>query len=150
LHLEGLLARMLRGRSLLVLARQTEAHLIRHRECLPAISRDRVGQMVTQLGDRKSSMRRAAMHQLAKLGSVVTPHLTAALERSDLDTEQKVRIETLLSRSKRCDADTPASLACLLSADRAHWQLMADRMDHSEWLAANEHVRRCGLDVLKR
>ncbi len=146
MHLDALTSRMLRGRNLIAIARQTEAHMVRSADRLPAISRDQVQQLVDQLGSRKSASRRLAMKQLAVMGTAVTPHLTAALQRPDLDAEQIARIETVLSRSARYDEDTPASLACLLSADRAHWQLMARRMNRSEWLAANDHVRRCGLD----
>lgn len=150
LHLDSLTSRMLRGRSLIAIARQTEAYMLGRPDRLPAISRDRVLRLVDQLGSRTSASRRSAMKQLAEMGTAVTPHLTAALGRPDLDAEQIARIEQLLSRPARCDEDTPASLACLLSADRAHWQMMARRMNRSEWLAANDHVRRCGLDTLTR
>ncbi len=150
LHLNALTGRMLRGRSLVAIARHTEAYMLDRPHRLPAISRDHVLRLVDQLGSRKSATRRSAMQQLRRMGTAVTPHLTAALQQSDLDAEQIARIEHLLSRPARCDEDTPASLACLLSADRAHWQMMARRMNRNEWLAANDHVRRCGLDTLTR
>lgn len=149
-HVNALIGRMLQGRDLIELAGQTESYLLRNAEQLMAISRERVQQLITQLGARQCSKRRAAMRQLVAMGTAVTPHLAAALEQPNLDAEQIARLKVLLDRSPRFDEDTPASLACLLSADQAHWQLMAKRMTHSEWLAANNHVRRCGLETLRR
>lgn len=150
IHLESLLTRMLRGRSLLQVARRTEAHLRQHSDGLKPIPSQQISQLVYKLGSAKASDRRLAQFKLAELGSVAIPLLLEALKRGSLDAEQRTRIESLVARTRRLDEDTPASLACRLSTDRAHWQIMASRMRSSELIAANRHLRRCGLPEIRR
>jgi len=141
---------MLRGRSLIELTKRTEAFLQQNAAQLSAVSTDQVNMLVDQLSAPKSSKRRAAAIELTQLGTSAIPYLNAALRRNDLDVEQVARIQRLISRCPRIDEDTPSSLACLLSTDRAHWQILAKRMNRSQWIAANDHIRRCGLETLQR
>lgn len=150
IHVDALITRMLRGRSLIELTRRTEAYLQQNSAELSVVTRKEVDELVNQLAASKSSERRAAMTQLKKHGTSVIAFLKTALDRNDLDTEQVARIRSVIARCPRMDEDTPSSLACLLSTDREHWQILADNMSQAQWIAANEHVRRCGLDSLRR
>ncbi|MCC9600490.1 hypothetical protein LOC67_07950 [Stieleria sp. JC731] len=147
-HLESLLARMLRGRSMITLTRNTEAYLRDNTHMLTTVSRDRVNDLVNQLKSPKSSLRRAAVRQLSSYGSSAVPLLRSTLARHDLDPEQQARIKSILANRVRIDDDTPTSLAQLLAADRDHWQILARRMDQTQFVAANDHVLRCGLESL--
>lgn len=150
IHVETLLSRMLQGRSLIELTQRTERYLRNHSHELFFVSSDQVNRWIDQLRSPKSAKRRAATIKLTRFGTSAIPFLSAALERNDLDAEQRSRIETLITRCPRIDEDTPSSLACLLSTDREHWQIMAQRMNQTEWIAANDHIRRCGLELLTR
>ncbi|QEG00906.1 hypothetical protein Mal15_49820 [Stieleria maiorica] len=150
IHLDMLISRMLLGRSVIDLAHRTEAFLQQNASRLIIVSADEVNALIDQLRAAKSSQRRAATTALAGFGTSAIPYLTTALGRSDLDVEQRARIRMLISRGPRIDEDTPSSLACLLSTDRQHWQIMAKKMNRDQWIAANDHVRRCGLDALTR
>ncbi|MCO8122270.1 hypothetical protein NHH03_11010 [Stieleria sp. TO1_6] len=150
IHVEELSTRMLRGRSLIALTGRTETYLRTHVKRLAVVSADDVNQLIDQLKSPKIARRRAAVIKLCSLGSVALPHLSAALVHGDLDPEQTTRIKSILSRCPRMDEDTVTSLAYLLSTDRQHWQILSQRMDQSEWIAANAHIRKCGLDDLTR
>lgn len=150
IHVESLISRMLRGRSLIEMTHRTERYLQANAAKISVVSTDHVNELIDQLRSAKSSCRRAAAIELTRLGTSIIPYLTAALERSDLDVEQVARVEALIARCPRIDEDTPSSLACLLASDRDHWQIMAKKMSHKQWIAANDHVRRCGLDALTR
>lgn len=147
-HLESILARILRGRSVTELTRRTENYLRQNTHLLSTVSRDQVNDLVDQMKSTKSAHRRAAVRELASYGSCVVPLLRSSLTRNDLDAEQRARIQSLLASRTRVDEDTPSSLAQLLAVDREHWQILAKRMDQSQWLVANDHVMRCGLESL--
>lgn len=150
IHMESLVSRMLLGRSVIELTRRTEQFLQRNTNRLSIVTADRVDALIEQLRSPSSATRRRAAKALAKYGTSITPFLTSALRRHDLDVEQVARIQSLIRRNPRIDEDTASSLAYLLSGDRAHWQIMARKMDQTEWIAANDHVRRCGLAELTR
>jgi hypothetical protein len=150
IHVDALLSRMLLGRSLIELTKRTEIYLRKNSDQLSIVSSDQINELIDQMRSQKSSQRRAAAIKLTQFGTSAIPFLSAALERSDLDAEQRTRIKMLIARCPRVDEDTPSSLACLLSTDRSHWQIMAKRMNQTEWLAANDHIRRCGLERLTR
>ncbi|WP_182870278.1 hypothetical protein [Stieleria mannarensis] len=150
IHLDMLISRMLLGRSVIELAHRTETFLQQNASRLAIVSAAEVNALIDQLQAGKSSQRRAATTALAGIGTSAIPYLCTALERGDLDVEQRARIRMLISRCPRIDEDTPSSLACLLSTDRQHWQIMAKKMNRDQWIAANDHVRRCGLDALTR
>ncbi|WP_372895750.1 hypothetical protein [Stieleria sp.] len=150
IHFDILISRMLLGRSVIELTRRTEAFLQDNATTLTVVSSDDVDRFIDQLGSAKHSQRRGAAVELAGLGTSAIPYLTTALTRTDLDVEQRARIHMLISRCPRTDEDTPSSLACLLSTDRDHWQIMAKKMNQTQWIAANAHIRRCGLDALTR
>ncbi|MCA9136149.1 MAG: hypothetical protein KDB00_05305 [Planctomycetales bacterium] len=150
IHIESLISRMLRGRSIIDMTRRTEQYLQENSAELAVVSSHRVDDLIEQLKAAKHSKRRAAATELAQLGTSIIPYLKSALQRDDLDVEQATRIKSLISRCPRFDEDTPSSLACLLSSDRDHWQIMAKKMGHEQWIAANDHIRRCGLDALTR
>jgi hypothetical protein len=149
-HLEELITRLLRGRSPMELAERTERFLVRHVGTLTYISRDEVRELVDQLAASKSSARRAAAIKLQRMGTRVVPHLQRHLRREGLEPEQIARIQVLLKSFPLIDEDTPSSLACLLSADQSHWRILAARMNAPQREAANEHLRRCGLETLRR
>ena len=150
IHVDSFLSRMLLGRSLIELTERTENYLRENSESLSIVSSDQINKLIDQLRSQKSSKRRAAACKLTQFGTSAIPFLSTALERNDLDAEQRTRIQTLIARCPRVDEDTPSSLACLLSTDRDLWQIMAQRMNQTEWLAANDHIRRCGLESLTR
>jgi hypothetical protein len=150
IHIDGLISRMLRGRSLIDLTQRTGEFLQKHADQLTSVSSNRVNLLIDQLGSVKHSQRRGASIELTRLGTSVIPFLNAALRRNDLDVEQMARLRMLVSRCPRIDDDTPSSLACLLSTDRAHWAILSKRMNRSELIAANDHIRRCGLETLQR
>ncbi|OYP38122.1 hypothetical protein CGZ80_02465 [Rhodopirellula sp. MGV] len=147
-HLESLLSRLLQGRSLIELTRETETYLRDNTHRLTTVSREHVDELVTQLRSSKSSHRRAAVRELTSFGSSAVPLLRASLSRHDLDTEQIARIQLILSNRARIDEDTSSSLAQLMAADRSYWQILAKRMNKNQWLIANDHVMRCGLESL--
>ncbi|MEO1525351.1 MAG: hypothetical protein AAFX06_07935 [Planctomycetota bacterium] len=149
-HLESLLTRMLRGRSVLAITLQTHQYLSKNLTKLPAISINELESIIEELRHPEITHRRDASRKLAELGSLASPFLVSALRRDDLDSEQRARIEHVVRRSDRYDEDTVTSLAFLLSTDRHHWSIIAKRLDQQDWLAANHHIRRCGLPDLKR
>ena len=149
-HADWLYGRLLAGRSLLDLAEQTKAYLRNHVGNLSGVTSEDIDALTDQLGSTRLSERRAARKKLADLGTVVIPMLRRIVERSDLDAEQARSLQTLIDRSPRHDDDTVASLAFLLSADRMHWQIMAADLSTHEWIAANDHMQRCGLESLNR
>ena len=149
-HLESLTSRMLLGRSVIDMTNRTASFLNHNSATLSVVSSDEINAWIDQLRSPKSSQRRAAATALSRYGTCVIPYLSAALQRDDLDVEQLARIRSLVSRQPRTDEDTPSSLACLLSTDREHWQILARKMNQTQWIAANDHVRRCGLDALTR
>jgi hypothetical protein len=149
-HLEAVTSRMLRGRSVMELARRTETYLLQNAGRLLVVSRDEVAVLIEQLGASRAAKRRLATKTLADYGTSVLPYLTESLSRGNLDAEQRARVEMLVERCPRVDEDTPSSLACLLSADRDHWQILAKRMDRAQFLAVNDHIQRCGLESLQR
>lgn len=150
LHFDHLFERMLKGRGLVELTHQTHRLMCKNTSDLMVVTETDVMQLVEQLSARKSSIRRDAAIQLSRLGASAIPHLYAALREKHLDAEQVARIGKLLANESRLENDTPSSLACLLSADQQHWQLIANRLDRHEWLAANDHIRNCQLQPLQR
>ncbi|MEL7338253.1 MAG: hypothetical protein AAFN70_18830, partial [Planctomycetota bacterium] len=132
------------------MASRTEAHLRRHSESLTPVPAEQIARLIHKLGATKASARRSAQFELAEQGSVAIPLLLEALKRDSLDVEQRTRIEALVARTRRLDEDTPASLACRLSSDHAHWKIIASRMHSAELVAANRHLRRCGLPEIRR
>ncbi len=150
IHIGAMITRMLRGRCLIDLTHQTESYLQQNYGNLSTISTREVHELIDQLRSPKCIKRRSAAKRLAGLGTSIVPHLNAALKRIDLDAEQKTRIQSLIARCPRMDEDTASSLACLLSTDRDHWQIMARKMSKDQWIAANDHVLRCGLAALVR
>lgn len=150
IHVESLISRMLRGRSVIELTRRTKQYLLENSTDLSIVSSNQVDTLIDQLRSTRNSKRRAAASELAHLGTSIIPYLNSALERNNLDAEQVARIKSLVARTPRVDEDTASSLACLLSTDRDHWQIMTKKMGHDQWIAANDHVRRCGLDALTR
>ena len=150
IHLRALLQRMLLGRDVIEISHQTQKRLLVQSNQLKVVSQDEVEQLIDRLRARTLRERRAASIELTRMASVAVPHLRAALRRGDLDAEQRERIEAVLDVRSRIDEDTPASLACLLSADRRHWELIAKKLDHQQWLAINDHIRNCGLPALVR
>ncbi|KAA5547201.1 hypothetical protein FYK55_02010 [Roseiconus nitratireducens] len=149
-HLESLMTRMLRGRSVIQLTRQTQSYLREHPSRLSAITRSEVNRLIDQLGSPRIADRRQASIELTRLGLTAAPLLRVSLLRTDLDVEQLARIRKIMSLCPRADEDTPVSLACLLSTDRDHWQILAESMTMDQRLAADQHMRRCGLDELRR
>lgn len=149
-HLESLVTRMLRGRSLVQVTLQTHRYLCENVSDLPSVSIQEIESVIEDLKHPSVGRRRDASRKLAAWGSVATPLLAGALERDDLDAEQRARVTQLIQRSTRYEDDTVASLAFLLSTDRHHWTIVARRLDQQEWLAANHHIRRCGLPQLTR
>lgn len=155
LHFDHLLFRMFRGRSVFELTHRTHQLMCQKLTCqntsdLVVVTETNIDQLIQQLSARKSSARRDAALQLSRLGASAFPHLHAAVREKDLDAEQLTRIKKLLANESRVENDTPSSLACLLSADHHHWQLLASRLNQQEWLAAKNHIRNCKLQPLLR
>lgn len=150
IHINSLISRMLWGRNLIDLTHQTQRYLHQNSSQLSVVTFEEVNGWIDQLRSAKHSQRRAATTALTRYGTSAIPYLTSALRRDDLDVEQVTRIQALIARCPRTDEDTASSLACLLSTDRDHWQIIAKTMNQDQWIAANDHIRRCGLDTLTR
>ncbi len=150
IHLAPITTRMLRGRSLIDIIDQTHQHLRDQTATLAVVPGTRLDRLIDGLASKKCSVRRDSFGQLAGMGTLAIAKLRSVVERDQLDPQQKVLVQQLIRRQPRLDDDTPESLAMLLAGDRLHWQNLSNQLSQSEWLAANDHVQRCGLQPLAR
>ncbi|MEM6469838.1 MAG: hypothetical protein AAF802_09825 [Planctomycetota bacterium] len=150
IHLERIVRAMLSGVDLFDLSLRTEERLVRQLPNEEPVTEPRISALIDRLASPIYRVRRAATIELTRIGYPSIPLLRQRVREQRLDAEQMARITKLLGRTINGNDDTPASLASMLSLDRAHWEILASRFDHEVWIAANAHLRRCGLTPMTR
>ncbi len=146
-HYGVLIQRLLRGRSLEQLSRNTEQLLLRGAAGQYACNADHVHECLQRLRSAKSSTRRNAEKQLLRFGASILPILDS-VNADDLDAEQADRIRRLRRKLRSQHEDTPRSLAILLINDRDHWSRLSTRLSPAQMQLANVHLSRVGLESL--
>jgi hypothetical protein len=95
---------------------------------------------IKQLGSDRHSERQGAERQLRAAGQAVVPFLRG-LDRSQLDAEQRFRIQSILAAYVDEGEDTPERIANRLAGDRHAWVAMLNNAD--------EQNRRTALSQLE-
>ncbi len=143
-HFQPLFRRLLRGRCIGELTRQTEQAmlLIAGRSPMPTLAD--VAQQVADLGSGQVTTRTIAERQLLSWGCVVLPLLNS-MNPADLDAEQKARVQRVVKRLRIAHDDSSISLALMLVNDREYWSKIAMHLPEQELVSVNAHLASIGL-----
>jgi hypothetical protein len=147
-HYGLLIERMLHGKSLQQISHNTEGIVLSRLGNAAAPNLDLVREQVDRLRSPRRATRTSAERQLLSWGTPVVSALHS-IPRQDLDAEQRARIHAITQRLRPRVDDTPASLAKLLSGDRAYWNGIASRLDRDQFVMANRHLERLGVEPIE-
>jgi hypothetical protein len=107
------------------------------------LSRAEVDTLVTELRSADFQTRRRAYRRLRSLGPAVISYLTSYTE-TELDREQRRRLDCLVEGLHQHDPDTPSRVAKRLSHDPAAWlALLKDPSAQQRALARTQLARIC-------
>jgi hypothetical protein len=147
-HLEPMIRRALRGRSLSQLAQSTHDQMVRHADTATGLksrpSIESVSVLVRDLASPTKSTRVAAERKLLAQGTVILPILDS-IESLDFDAEQRHRIRRIIDRLRPYTDDTPATLALMLVNDRQYWEGLSSSLQPEQLASVNSHLKMTGL-----
>jgi hypothetical protein len=91
------------------------------------LDRNRLQQLLKELGSREFARREAAQRQLRDAGETILPFLRA-IDRDHLDAEQAFRVRSVIhGMHSELEEDAPTSLAPWLTGDPYIWLALLDR-----------------------
>ena len=147
-HLEPMIRRALRGRSLAELARSTLDQMVHHTNDTTSLtvrpSMTLVRTLVDELASPERSIRVAAERELLVMGTVILP-LVQTINTIDFDAEQRLRIRRIVNRLRPMTDDTPATLALMLVNDRQYWDGLSRSLAPEQLANVNSHLNLTGL-----
>jgi len=147
MHFGSLIERVLGGRSLANLSSETRHWSMTHaiKGTLP--HRSAIDECVAMLSSKRQSSRRNAQQQLLSWGTPIIAALHETLS-SNLDAEQRLRIQQTIRMLRPQIEDTPRSLAMLMVNDRDYWKLVSPQLSTMQIVAVNDHLGSVGLSQL--
>ncbi|HEY5314995.1 MAG TPA: hypothetical protein VIK18_20855 [Pirellulales bacterium] len=108
-------------------ATELEAALQRDARHFRPLDRNRLQQLLRELGSREFARREAAQRQLQEAGETILPFLRA-IDRGHLDAEQAFRVRSVIhGMHSELEEDAPSSLAPWLAGDPYIWLTLLDR-----------------------
>jgi len=107
-----------------------------------------IAEQVNRLRSPRRSERAIAERMLLSWGTSILPTLQS-LTREDLDAEQRARVAAMIDKLRPRVGDTPASLAKLLTNDRAYWLLVSPRLSDGQLQLANRYFQRNGIEAIR-
>lgn len=123
-------------------ATDLEAALKRDARRFHPLDRNRLQQLLRELGSREFARREAAERELHAAGETILPFLRA-IDRKRLDAEQAFRVRSVIhGMHSELEEDAPSSLAPWLTGDPFIWLALLDR--------DQEPVRRIAAEQLGR
>ncbi len=147
-HLEPMIRRALRGRSLAELAHSTQQQMVRHTDSEHALpNRTSIKQVTSLIADLASphrSLRVQAERELLVMGTVILP-IVQSMNPIDFDVEQRHRIRRIIHQLRPISDDTPATLALMLVNDRQYWEGLSHMLPPEQLANVNSHLTLIGL-----
>ncbi len=138
-HLIPILQAMRPDWQLDVLGERVEQALLTKAAKGSILDRQRLDNLVQQLGDREFQRRQAADRELRVMGQQVVGYLSR-LDQENLTTEQRIRLQRIRHRLEVTDSDSPQRVATWLIDDPATWISLLQREDAELRLAAASHL----------
>ncbi|TWU44889.1 hypothetical protein Q31b_00590 [Novipirellula aureliae] len=147
IHYGGLIERILGGRSLASLSSKTRHWSMTHAMKGTLPHRSSIDECVAMLSAKRQATRRHAQQQLLLWGTPVIAALHESLS-SDIDAEQRMRVQQTIRMLRPQVEDTPRSLAMLMVNDPTYWNLVSPQLSTMQIAAVNDHLGSVGLATL--
>ena len=149
-HFGYVITRMMQGRALSDFSDRVLEEVITAAANPEALNRDSMGRWIDDLCHRRHYVRANAQHQLVRCGVSALPIIESHLlldPMSEMDPEQRERLQRIMGRLRSCQVDDARSLAKRLLFDQRFWQTIAGKLSTEERVIAASHLRRQGMDV---
>lgn len=153
MHCGELFKRLLRGRTLGEICKQTNEQLLARLQQSSATdahqgaSKDRLLNLVEGLRSDKAQRRRKSACELMKLGTPAVPLMREILATHPLELEQRERLNKVVTRLASSVNATPASLASHLINDSRHWKHVAEELSDQQIQRVDRRLAELNLDT---